>query len=223
MKTLFTEERRARLIEDAAGLPRAIDILGGSTVERYRAAGISRIPNAFVVYVVKSSGERKVVARHYFQDDKPRAKRHARWNAKSTLAALKRTLGLTESSVRDRILAWLNTLGDPLTVYRAYYVPGPDSIQLDRLGRFWTAERDRAHSPFGKLDRVEGAQYVVKAKVRRSDVNESETLSTMQRYPEEREVRLNAHARVQVLSIISPDGREHVVRKVGNVGSGSHW
>lgn len=93
-KTLFTEAERRALKEEAAGLPRSIDIMGQAKALAYKGATIGRIPNAYVVYATTIDGKKTEVARHYFQDDKPRAKRHAKWDAESTLRSLKRTLGL---------------------------------------------------------------------------------------------------------------------------------
>jgi len=99
MKTFFTEAEREILREaQAAGLPQAIDLLGQAKSANYKGATIGRIPNAFVVYTIAKDGTKAEVARYYFQDDKPRAKRHAKWDAESTLKSLKRTLGLAEGS-----------------------------------------------------------------------------------------------------------------------------
>lgn len=123
-------------------------------------------------------------------------------------------------SVKDNILQWLDGLGDPLTLYRAVYVDDPSQVRLTGLGRFWTAEQKKAHSPFGKLDRSGSTEVVIQAKVPRSAVDEGETVATMRRYPEEREVRLQAGAPVQVEGFWT--GREfQQVRKPGKVASGT--
>lgn len=93
-KTLFTEAERRALKEEAAGVPQAIDLMGQAKGLDYKGATIGRIPNAYVVYATTTDGEKTEVARYYFQDDKARAKRHAKWNSEITLASLKRTLGL---------------------------------------------------------------------------------------------------------------------------------
>jgi len=93
MKAIFTESQRQGLRESqAAGLPRAVDIMGQAKGIEFTGATISQIPNAFVVKATRPDGTQREVARFYFQDDKERAKRHAKWNATITLKALKRTL-----------------------------------------------------------------------------------------------------------------------------------
>ena len=97
--SLFTHEERNRLLEAApGGAPKAIDIMGQAKAIEFTGATIGRIPNAFVVRATRPDGTHHDVAKYYFQDDKPRAKRHAKWDATITLKSLKRTLGLTESS-----------------------------------------------------------------------------------------------------------------------------
>lgn len=92
--------------------------------------------------------------------------------------------------VGSRIREWLDGLGDPITLYRALIVGDPDSIDTEHLGRFWTAVRAQADSPFGLLDGKRGIKVVVQAHASRRAVDEPETIATMRRYPDEMEVRL---------------------------------
>lgn len=99
--SLFTDDERNRLLEAIpGGAPRSIDLMGQAKSQEFTGATIGRRPNAFVVFAVRPDGSRHEVASYYFQTDKPRAARHARWNAIITMKSLKQTLGLMESSNR---------------------------------------------------------------------------------------------------------------------------
>lgn len=96
-ETLFTEAERRTLREtQAGGLPQSVNLLGQAKSVEFTGATIGRIPNAFVVKATRPDGTEHEVAKFYFQDDKPRAKRHAKWDAEITLKSLKRTLGLKD-------------------------------------------------------------------------------------------------------------------------------
>lgn len=90
MKDLFTDEEREALIE-AAG-PHTIETGGREKLLKIRDAGIEELEHAFEVYAVLPRGKRLTVASYYFQPGMARAKRHAKWNAESTLEALRRTV-----------------------------------------------------------------------------------------------------------------------------------
>jgi len=121
---------------------------------------------------------------------------------------------IERADASEAIRAWLDGLGDPITVYRAVVVPDPQHIDWSRLGRSFTADRRRAHSPFGRVDGKSGREVVVEAVVTRSDVDEMETVSTMRRYPEEREVRVRDGASVQVRGVWDGKDFHAVHRKV---------
>ena len=107
------------------------------------------------------------------------------------------------TTVSDRIRAWIDSYGDPLTLYREVYLATPEALNMKALGRFWTPEFVKAHSPFGKLDNVSGTMpYILKIQAPRSGVDELETIATMKRYPEEREIRLKSGTRVKLLEML---------------------
>jgi len=118
------------------------------------------------------------------------------------------------SSVEDRIRVWMDSYGDPLTLYREVYLTSPDALNPKALGRFWTPELKVAHSPYGKLDNKPGTQpYILKVQAPRSGVDESETISTMKRHPGELEIRLKKGTAVRFLGMTDASGKMVHMRK----------
>jgi hypothetical protein len=95
-----------------------------------------------------------------------------------------------------RVLTWVDSQGDPMTLYREI-VASPDRLNWNALGRFWTPDRDKADSPYGGS----GDRTVVKASVRRKDVDELGTIRAMSRHPGEREIRLLPGVKVKVVGM----------------------
>jgi hypothetical protein len=121
-------------------------------------------------------------------------------------------------SVRQNILDWIDSHGDPITLYREVYATSPETIRTDKLGRFWTPDKKKAHSPHGYLDGNAGVPIVIQATARRSDVDEMETVATMRRYPGEREIRLAPGSSVTIQGFHTPDGFQSQ-RSRGKVGT----
>lgn len=105
------------------------------------------------------------------------------------------------SDLRARVLAWVDSFGDPIRLYREVVIPPGGRLDEANLGRFWTPVREKAVSPFGRSDHATGARVLVEALARRADVDEFETVATMRRYPAEQEIRLREGARVQVVRV----------------------
>lgn len=100
--------------------------------------------------------------------------------------------------VGQRIRDWIDSFGSTLTLYREVLVDDPSELNFTKVGRFWTPERSKVSSPFGRNDSSGKLAVVLQAKARRSDVDEFETVATFRRYPGEREIRLQAGAKIQV-------------------------
>jgi hypothetical protein len=103
------------------------------------------------------------------------------------------------AEAKSRIIAWIDSQGNPMTLYRAVRIPSADAIDLGNLGVFWTPNRLKADSPHGK--EVRGEDVVIEILARRSDVDEFGTVATMRRYPGEEEIRLQADSSVTVVSL----------------------
>lgn len=56
-------------------------------------------------------------------------------------------------------------------------VNDPSDIDLSKLGRFWTPVKDKAVSPFGRIDQSE-TSVIVEIRAERSNVDEFETVAT---------------------------------------------
>jgi len=119
-------------------------------------------------------------------------------------------------AVAQRILAWLDALGDPLTLYRELVVNDEAAIDYERLGHFWSASAQAAVSPYGRADRSQGQRFLVTVNARRRDVDEAETIATMRRYPDELEVRLREGAPVDIVDV---RGRDDAVQQHARRGS----
>ena len=115
-------------------------------------------------------------------------------------------LPTTRDATAMRILAWIDTLGDPLTLYRELVVDNAAAINFHKLGRFWSADMQAATSPFGRTDRPRSRRFLVTVRARRHDVDKAETIATMRRYPDELEVRLRDGAPVEVAEVRDSDG-----------------
>jgi len=117
------------------------------------------------------------------------------------------------SDLRDRVLAWVDSQGDPMVLYRAINVPLAQ-VNWNALGRFWTPEKGKADSPYGKgTERV-----VLMVKAKRKDVDEKGTISNMSRYGGEREIRLLPSTKVKVIGAYV-EGKLHKLNKTANVGT----
>lgn len=106
---------------------------------------------------------------------------------------------------RDRILEWVNGFGDPIRLYREVYA-APKDVITSNMGVYWTPEKSKAHSPYGKLDNPTGTKVVLVIDAPRSAVDEAGTVNAMRRYPGEREIRLLSGSQVKLVGIIE-DGK----------------
>lgn len=122
---------------------------------------------------------------------------------------------------RQRILDWVEGLGDPLTLYRGLRVGSPDQVNTRSLGIFWTPVRKKAHSPYGVSKH--GVEVIVEAKVHRRDVDLDGTVTTMRRHPAEMEVRLKIGSTVQVVRVHLPKGRPIPIGRPGRTASSEHY
>lgn len=118
--------------------------------------------------------------------------------ARDALERKKRGGSNRDDPVARRVLAWLDGLGDPLTVYREIVLKKGEPLDMQRLGRFWSGDKSAAASPFGRIDKSTGERLLLVGSVDRRDVDERETIATWKRYPGEREVRLKAGAKIKV-------------------------
>jgi len=117
---------------------------------------------------------------------------------------LARYLVASFAEERARILAWLDGFGDPLTLFRAVRVEDIQNIDYDKLGQFWTPEKAAAHSPYGVSGK--GTEVIIEAVARRKNVDEVATVATFRRYPDEKEVRMEASAPVVVKGVYTRAG-----------------
>jgi hypothetical protein len=97
-----------------------------------------------------------------------------------------------------------------MTLYREVRVPSVEAIDLQNLGTFWTPNKAKADSPYGKD--VGGEAVVIEILAGRDDVDEFGTVATMRRYPSEEEIRLLPGRLVTVLALHTAGGRVSVRR-----------
>lgn len=114
----------------------------------------------------------------------------------------------------SRVTAWINSLGNPIRLFRALRVNATSDVDWQNLGRFWTPIREKADSPHGERGRIE---VIVEILADRGAVDEQETIATMRRYPGEMEVRLLPGAEVSVVAVHSKSGTQ-AIGVAGNVG-----
>jgi hypothetical protein len=116
---------------------------------------------------------------------------------------------------RDRILEWVDshTKGGKVRLYREVIAPS-GRLKTNKLGIYWTPEKEKAHSPFGRLDSARGEPVVIEALVSRDDVDEVGTVAAMRRHPGEREIRLLPGARVEIVSPSEYSGRGKAAARV---------
>lgn len=117
------------------------------------------------------------------------------------------------AGLRDRVLAWIDSQGDPIVLYRELKTTLAQ-VNWNALGRFWTPDKAKADSPYGKG--TERVVLIVKAK--RKDVDEKGTISNMGRYGGEREIRLQRGTKVKVVGAYI-EGKLHKLNKNANVGT----
>lgn len=122
---------------------------------------------------------------------------------------------------RQRILDWVDGLGDPLTLYRGLRVGSPDQVNIRSLGIFWTPVKNKAHSPYGVSRH--GVEVIVEARVQRRDVDLDGTVATMRRHPAEMEIRLKIGSTVKVVRLHLPNGRPFPLGKPGRTASVEHY
>lgn len=122
---------------------------------------------------------------------------------------------------RERILAWLEGFGDPLTLYRGVRVGSPDQVNTRQLGIFWTPVKKLAHSPYGVSKH--GVEVIVEAKAHRKDVDVEGTVATMRRHPAEMEIRLKIGSTVQVVRLHLPKGKVIPLGRPGKTASVAHY
>lgn len=103
---------------------------------------------------------------------------------------------------RERILAWVDSFGDPIRLYREFVIPEGQELRYQNLGVYWTPEKKRAVSPYGRNDHPSASRVVVEVLAQRKDVDEVGTVATNRRYSE-REVRLLPGSTVKV---VKPSG-----------------
>jgi hypothetical protein len=116
-------------------------------------------------------------------------------------AATRKKKQLTDDPAARRILAWLDSLGDPITIYRELMLSSGEKPNMQALGRYWSADKKAATSPHGRIDGKGRHPILLTGTVRRDDVDERETVATFKRYPGEREVRLKQGAKIKVKNL----------------------
>lgn len=102
---------------------------------------------------------------------------------------------------RQRILEWVDshTSNGKVRLYREVIIP-PGGLRTDSLGVYWTPEKNKAHSPFGRLDRAKGEPVIIEVIAPREGVDDVGTVAAMRRHPGEREIRLLPGTQVQIVS-----------------------
>jgi hypothetical protein len=122
------------------------------------------------------------------------------------VAAMARVASFSEE--RQRILDWVdsNTQNGQVRLYREVIVP-PGGLRTNDLGVYWTPEKNKAHSPYGRLDRVKGEPVVIEIIAPRDGVDDIGTVAAMRRNPGEREIRLLPGTQVQIVSPVTGRGK----------------
>lgn len=107
---------------------------------------------------------------------------------------------LTKDDVTDslskRVIEWIDSFGDPLTLYREIVLKEDEKLDIMNLGTYWTPIKEKAHSPYGK--EKEGEKILLEAEVNREDVDEFGTIANMRRYPDEKEITLRRGAKIKL-------------------------
>lgn len=145
-------------------VPSILIPMGRTRAQGYQSATIGRIPNAFVVYATTLDGEQVEIARYYYQSDKARAKRHAKWDAVSTLAALKRTQGLGESTMKT---LFTDKERQELQEVAKYRPPDPDKFTLRLSNRAGKQVKDRQYKT------LKAAETALKKAIKRDIVHKA--------------------------------------------------